>query len=344
MKVTIRDVATQAGVSAATVSRVLNKPDLVDAVTKQRVRDAMEELDFRPNALARGLSIEKTESLGLVIPGINDLFFTELYRGIEPISRENGMKLLLVDSQHSRARALEGFRFLKQHQVGGIIFSSKSVDEDYDPVLERIGIPVALALTEGIGKTALPAFRVDDVKAVFDVVSYLVSRGHRRIGFIAGETSDDMTGKLRHRGYVAGLAHYDIPYRAEFIESGDYRFDGGYTAMRKLLLRQSENRLTAICASSDEMAIGVMRCLYDNGLRVPEDISVVGFDDLSISRMVIPALTTVAQPFAEIGAQVVRCVLDMIHSNGAYQPSGTYYLPHKLVERETVRNLVPDQK
>lgn len=343
MKVTIRDVAKRAQVSPATVSRVLNKPELVDAATKDRVRAVMAELDFQPNALARGLSVQRSETLGLVIPGINDLFFTELYRGIEKVSRENGMKLLLVDSQHSRTRAIEGFGFLKQHRVGGIIFTSKVVDEDFDPLLERIGIPVALALTEGKGKTPLPAFKVDDVRAVFDVVSYLVARGHQRIGYISGQVQDDMTGQLRHHGYVSGLAHYGLPYRPEFVEPGDYRFDGGYTAMRKLLERQGTNHLTAVCTASDEMAIGAMRCLYDNGLRVPEDISVVGFDDLSIARMVMPGLTTVAQPFAEIGEQVVRCLLEMIRSKHTYQPSGTYYLPHRLVERETVRNLNPDR-
>lgn len=343
MKVTIRDVAKRAQVSAATVSRVLNKPELVDTATKERVRQAMTELDFQPNALARGLSVQRTDTLGLVIPGINDLFFTELYRGIEKASRENGMKLLLVDSQHSRTRAIEGFGFLKQHRVGGIIFTSKVVDKDFDPLLDRIGVPVALALTEGKGQTALPAFKVDDVKAVFDVISYLVVRGHQRIGYITGQVEDDLTGTLRHEGYVAGLMHYGIPYRPEFVEPGDYRFDGGYTAMRKLLERQGSNGLTAICTASDEMAIGAMRCLYDNGLRVPEDISIVGFDDLSISRMVAPGLTTVAQPFAEIGEQVVRCLLDMIHSKHSYHPSGTYYLPHRLVERETVRNLNPDR-
>lgn len=336
---TIRDVAKRAGVSAATVSRVLNKPELVDSTTKERVRQAMTELDFQPNALARGLSVQRTETLGLVIPGINDLFFTELYRGIEKVSREHGMKLLLVDSQHSKARAIEGFGFLKQHQVGGIIFTSKLVDEDFDPLLERIGIPVALALTEGKGKTSLPAFKVDDVRAVFDVVSYLVARGHQRIGYISGDVNDDLTGKLRHEGYVAGLSHCGIPYRPEFVAAGDYRFDSGYAAMRQLLERQNANRLTAVCTASDEMAIGAMRCLHDYGLKVPDDVSLVGFDDLSIARMVTPGLTTVAQPFAEIGAEVVRCLLSMIDEKQTQQLSGTYFLPHRLVERETVRNL-----
>ncbi len=299
----------------------------------------MEELDFFPNAIARGLSVQKTNTLGLVIPGINDLFFTELYRGIERASRDNGMKVLLFDSQHSRHRALEGFTFLKQHQVDGIIFTSKLIDEDYDPVLQRIGIPVVLALAETVAKTPLPAFKVDDVRAMFDVVSYLVARGHRRIGMISGELENDATGALRLQGYRAGLAHDQIAFREEYVEGGNYRFDGGYAAMNKLLERQDVNQLTAVCAASDEMAIGAMRCLHDHGLKVPDDFSVVGFDDLSIARMVTPALTTIAQPFAAIGERVVQVLLQTIRADGSQPLSGTYYLPHQLVERESVTTI-----
>ncbi|WP_245926320.1 LacI family DNA-binding transcriptional regulator [Sulfoacidibacillus thermotolerans] len=332
-------MAELAGVSKATVSRVLNRPELVDPEKRTRIRRVMEELDFSPNAIARGLSVQKTNTLGLVIPGINDLFFTELYRGIERASRENGMKVLLFDSQHSRHRALEGFTFLKQHQVDGIIFTSKLIDEDYDPVLQRIGIPVVLALAETVAKTPLPAFKVDDVRAVFDVVSYLIARGHQRIGMISGELENDATGALRLQGYRSGLAHYQIPFREEYVEAGNYRFDGGYAAMQRLLERQNDNQLTAICAASDEMAIGAMRCLHDHGLKVPDDMSVVGFDDLSIARMVTPALTTIAQPFSAIGERVVQVLLQMIDADGTPPPCGTYYLPHQLVERESVTTL-----
>ena len=340
MKVTIRDVATHAGVSPATVSRVLNRPELVDETTKEKVRHSMKTLHFQPNAIARGLSSQATHTIGLVIPGINDLFFTELYGGIERASRENGMKVLLFDSQHSRSRSLEGFAFLKQHQVEGIIFSSKVVTDDYDALLQRLQVPVALTLTEARGGISLPAYKVDEVRAEFDVVSYLVSRGHRRIGMITGEETDDITGELRLQGYRNGVIHYDIGYHPEWVEVGNYRFDSGYTAMQKLLERQSVNQLTAVCAASDEMALGAMRCLYDMGLHVPDDMSIVGFDDLTMARMTIPALTTVAQPFAEIGAQAVHSLLGMIQHPKEPKPTGVYYLPHRMVERESVRSLL----
>ena len=154
---------------------------MVDPETKERVRQAMEELNFHPNAIARGLSSHRIDTIGVIVPGINDLFFDELYRGIERESRENNMKVLLFDTQHDRFRVQEGLVFLKQHQVGGIIFTSKLVDEDYDPVIARLGIPIVLALTEAAGKTPLPGFKVDDVKAEFDAVAYYVSGGHRRM-------------------------------------------------------------------------------------------------------------------------------------------------------------------
>lgn len=336
MKVTIRDVAQRAGVSPATVSRVLNKPELVEPETKERVRSAIADLDFQPNAIARGLSVQRTDTIGLVVPGITDMFFGELYQGIERASRENGMKVLLFDAQHTRHRALEGFTFLKQHRVAGIIFTSKVVSEDYDPVLDRIGIPVALALTEATCKTTLPAFKVDDVKAEFDAVSFLVSRGHRRIGMIYGDMADDLTGTLRLQGFKAGLEHYGIPVQSSWTEPGDYRFDSGYQAMRRLLQRQDDNHLTAICAASDEMAIGAIRCLHDHGLKVPDDLSVFGFDDLGLAHMTVPALTTIAQPFAEIGERAVHQLVQMIRDDTVHA-SGTYYLPHRIVERESVR-------
>ena len=300
------------------------------------MRNAIRVLDFQPNAIARGLSAQNSDTIGLVVPGITDLFFGELYRGIERVSRRAGMKVLLFDAQHSRHRALEGFTFLRQHQVGGIVFTSKLVSEDFDPVLERLGIPVVLALTQATSKTPLHAFKVDDVKAVFDAVSYLVSRGHRRIGMLSGQIEDDITGTLRLQGYRTGLLHYGIEFQASFVENGDYRFDSGYRAMQRLLRRQAENRLTAVFAASDEMAIGAIRCLHDNGLRVPEDLSVMGFDDLSVAHMVVPGLTTVAQPFAEIGERAVDQLLQMRSAEGVHA-GATEYLPHRIVERESVQ-------
>lgn len=338
MKITIRQVAEKAGVSPATVSRVLNRPELVELETRERVREVMEELDFRPNALARGLSTSQTGTIGLVVPGITDFFFNEIYAGIEQATREQGMRVLVYDSEHSRHRALEAFTFLKQHQVDGIIFTSKLVTEDYDAVLERLGIPVVLVLTQSTAKTPLPCFKVDDVKGVFDAVAYLVSRGHRRIGMLGATLDDEMTGRQRYEGYKSAMNYYNLPFDDRHVVFGEYRFNDGYTAMQRMLQNQQELQLTALVTASDEMAIGAVRCLYDNGFRVPDDISIVGYDDLSIARMVTPRLTTIRQPFKDIGARAVNEIINLIREPQVAD-NGIYFLPHQLVERESVRTI-----
>jgi LacI family transcriptional regulator len=342
MKITIRDVAKAAGVSPATVSRVLNSPEVVGEETKIKVQEAINDLGFTPNAIARGLSVQKTNTLGLLVPGIADFFFNELYVGIEEVARNHGMKVLLFDSQHSLSRAQEGFTFLKQHQVDGIIFTSRPITNDYDMILSRLELPVVLALTQSYGTYPLKAFRVDDVKAAFDAVSYLISRGHKHIGMISGPDSDIIAGKPRLTGYKAGLQQHSLPFNEEWIEYGDFRFEDGYRATARLLEKQNDNQLTAIFAASDEMALGAMRCLYDKGYQVPNDISVMGFDNLRITQMSTPALTTVAQPLKQIGEMAISHLLKCIEDQTTGIDDSIHYVSHHIVERESVRMILPE--
>ena len=337
IKSTIRDVAAKANVSITTVSRVLNKPEMVDPDTRLKVHQAIESLDFKPSAIARGLRSAQSNTIGLLVPGIQEFFFDELYEGIQREANEHDVKILLYEAKYSSNLAVEGFTFLRQHEVDGIIFSSHHVNEDYDAVLERLDLPVVLTLTEATGRVKLPAFRTDEIRAMFDVVGYLVSRGHRRIGFIGAETG--LARQLRFQGYRQGLAHYGLEFDENAVVNGDFRFNSGYKAMETLLSRQSSNKLTAVCAISDEMAIGAMRYLYDHGLNVPNDMSVVGFDNIRISEMVMPGLTTVAQPFAEIGVRALRTVLQMTEDPAEPGPVGVHYLSHHLVERGSVAHI-----
>ncbi|KQL53019.1 LacI family transcriptional regulator [Heyndrickxia shackletonii] len=342
MKITIRDVANAANVSPATVSRVINTPELVGEETKVKVQETIDKLGFSPNAIARGLSVQKTNTIGLIVPGISDFFFNELYVGIEEVARKNNMKVLLFDSQHSEYRVQEGLTFLKQHQVDGIIFTSRPITSDYDAILSRLDVPVVLALTQSYGTYPLKSFRVDDYKAAYDAVSYLISRGHQRIGMISGPTTDIIAGKTRLTGYKAALQQSSIPISDEAIEYGEFRFEDGYRAMARLLEKQSTNKLTAVFAASDEMAIGAMRCLHDKGIRVPDDISVMGFDDLRICQMSTPTLTTVAQPLKQIGEFAVSHLLKCMEDESTSIDNSIHYVSHHIVERESVRIIVPD--
>ncbi|MCL6598030.1 MAG: LacI family transcriptional regulator [Alicyclobacillus macrosporangiidus] len=341
MRVTIRDVAKHAGVSPATVSRVLNRPELVDQATREKVRRAMDDLDFQPSAAARGLSVRRTDTIGLIVPGITNLFFNELYAGIEQAASRHGRKVLMFNTENSAHRVLDAFSFMRQHEVDGILYTSETLDENADPLLQRIGIPVVLALTESLARTPLSAYKVDERRAVFDAVAYLVTRGHRRIGFLGGQMPHDITGQQRYEGFLQAVRHFGLESGEAYVEFGDYRMDSGYTAMQRLLERQSELRLTAIAAASDEMALGAIRCLNDRGFRVPDDMSVMGFDNLQIASMLTPRLTTVAQPFREIGARAVERLVELTENpNLSSAEHGVHYLPHHIVERESVRPIL----
>ncbi|KYP81503.1 LacI family DNA-binding transcriptional regulator [Ferroacidibacillus organovorans] len=329
-------VAEHAGVSIPTVSRVLNSPDRVREETKQKVLDVVRTLGFYPNENARRLRTHEVQAIGVIVPHIRDFFFSEIYKGMSEAAEAAGVQIFLHDALQRQERLYEGFPLLKSKGCSGVILVSAYVSRDFETWMSRAGIPVVLALTES-ETGAIPAFKVDDVQASFDAVAHLITRGHRRIGIISGPDEDPTAGRNRLQGYQSALRHYNIPLDPALIAYGAFRFEHGYEGMSQLLLRQGDEPLTAVYAVSDEMAVGAARCLYDRGIRVPEDVSVVGFDNIRLASLVTPTLTTVAQPFEEIGSEAVVTLLDMIHQNITEQQKGTRYLPHRIVTRESTR-------
>ncbi len=340
MKVTIRTVAEHAGVSVPTVSRVLNSPELVNPLTRVKVLEAVASLDYYPNGHARGLRLQHATAVGVLVPKLDDFFFSRLYRGIYDAALKQGLTVLLYDAQSDPQRIIGGFSTLKRQQSSGIIFCSVSFPAHYSTLTARLGIPVVLALTES-EQHDMPAFKVDDVRAAFDAVAYLITRGHRSIGVIAGPLDDPVAGAARFQGYQLALAHYRLPFSDEHAAHGEFRYEHGYAAMKELLTYRVNTHITAVFAASDEMAIGAMRCIHDHGLRVPDDISVIGFDDIVIANMITPKLTTIAQPLEEIGKMAVQSLVSIL-SEGPPSDLRTHYIPHSLVPRESVRSLSYD--
>ncbi|MHB1684313.1 MAG: LacI family DNA-binding transcriptional regulator [Bacilli bacterium] len=340
MKITIRTVAEHAGVSIPTVSRVLNSPELVNPKTRTRVLEAVKLLDYYPNGHARGLRLNRPTNIGVLVPKLDDLFFSRLYRGIYDAALELGMAVILHDAQADQNRISDGFTILKRQHSDGIIFCSEPQPQNYATVIARIGIPVVLTLTES-GQSDLPAFKVDDERASFDAVAHLAERGHRSIGMIAGPLADPVAGAARFRGYQLALRHYDLPVSDERVAYGNFRYEHGYSAMAELLAHRAATDITAVFAASDEMAIGAMRCIHDNGLRVPDDISIIGFDDIVVANMVTPKLTTIAQPFEVIGKLAVESLVAAIAA-GSGSAIDTHYIAHSLVARESVRSIPYD--
>ncbi|MDQ0194889.1 LacI family DNA-binding transcriptional regulator [Paenibacillus wynnii] len=345
---TIQDIAKHAGISIATVSRALNKPEMVNVETRERVMHAAKKLNYFANENTKLSNVKnKKLSLGIIIPYITAFYFGELYSGISKVAEEHNIDLLLYElkSQHMSNEGIsKALSFVKQRMVDGIILASCHVPGDYEDLIEQVQIPIALVLSSHEnGK--LPAFKVDDIRSSFDAVAYLVSRGHRHIGMISAlPTEPERSEQLRFRGYKQAIDFYNLPYSDSFVAFGDMRFDDGYVAMKQLLANNEKIELTAVFAASDEMAIGAMRCIHDAGLRVPEDISVIGYDNLSVGTMTTPTLTTIEQPFGQIGSESVRHLMKVLTDSGQVTGKGNFYLPHKIIERESVSEITLSAK
>ncbi|MBO8163431.1 MAG: LacI family DNA-binding transcriptional regulator [Brevibacillus sp.] len=335
---TIKDVAKRANVSIATVSRVINNKPWASEEAKQRVWRAIKELGYEPNALARGLVSGRSNTIGVLIPDVSNLFFAEVFRGMEDAVHERNSNVFICNTDSNRTRMLKYIKLLKEKQIEGVIFTSEEVTEEYLAALKQLHVPVVLVATASAA-CSLPTVKVDDYQAVYDAVIYLVERGHREIGMISGPLGDAIAGRPRFDGFRAALADCGLRCTEENVAFGDYRFHSGRSALRELW--QRNRQLTAVIASSDEMALGAMVEASKMGISVPEQLSVMGFDNVRLAEMSNPALTTVAQPLYEMGYRGAELLFELIHQKESEGKSGwsgpLIRMPHRIVERESVQ-------
>jgi DNA-binding LacI/PurR family transcriptional regulator len=302
-QVTIDEVARRARVSISTVSRVLNGLDRVHPETRERVLAAIKELSYQPSAYARGLAKQRSQTLGFVIPNISDPFFLEVVRGVEDVTTPAGYGLLVV----SQPAATADHRYLKlftERRVDGLVLVAIDVRRaDVEHMLRR-HIPVAL-IQQDIGDD-LATFRVDNYGAACALTEHLLEHGRRRIAYIAGsDHTPDNAERLRGLRDTLAAAGLHLP--PERLAKGDYLRGSGYYAMQALL--QRAERPDGVFAANDQMASDALIAIRERGLRVPEDIALVGFDDVPLASYVIPALTTAHQPIYELGRQAALAVL-----------------------------------
>jgi DNA-binding LacI/PurR family transcriptional regulator len=331
---TIRDVAAHAGVSHQTVSRVINGHASVSPATAERVRVAIGELEYVPSPIARGLSSNRTHSIGMVTSDISDGFFARAVAGAEAEARRRGYYLIIgsVEASDVDDDGQGYLRLMLERRVEGLILARPSVpvsDEQLGPA-RRAGIPVvAMCLPE------LPSFTtvdVDNRRGGFDAASYLIEQGHRRVATIVGPV-DYPSALARLEGYRDALREAEIPEDPALRETAqDWGLESGQAATARLLARRVP--FTALFAHSDLIALGAIRQLQLAGLRVPEDVSVIGFDDLPVAAFVDPPLTTIHQPMAEVGALAVSVMLDQL--SGAEPDRNSHLLPTSLVVRKSV--------
>lgn len=322
---TIRDVAARAGVSVATVSRVFNSASVVRGDTAQRVLEAAEALHYVPHVGARSLSTRRTSTIGVLLPDLHGEFFSEVIRGIDSAARRSGFHLL-VSGSHSDWTEMSAVLGATRGRVDGIIVMSPDRDtETLQGHLPR-GVPaVVLNCPYGTG----PSISVDNQGGSRAMVGHLSSLGHRRIAFIRGpERNADAWERLQ--GYRLEMNRISVR-DTSFELAGDFTEDGGYAAARRAL--EIDPRPTAIFAANDAMAVGVLGAAREMGLEVPDDLAVVGFDDIPIARFVAPPLTTVGVEIAQFGRRAFELLQDVISGDGTDGRRET--IPTRLVIRES---------
>ncbi|THK39550.1 LacI family transcriptional regulator [Ensifer sp. MPMI2T] len=305
----IKDIAERAGVSVATVSRALSDSPLVTAETRQRILDLARELNYRPNVSARSLRTRKSMSVLLVVRDVGNPFYLDILKGVEATAREAGYSVLMGNTESDPAREIEYFNMLRDGHADGMILMTGKLPPaggNWTGTLNRLAVVVALEIIEGAG---LPHVQVDNFGAAREAVEHLISIGHRRIAHISGPLPELMS-LHRREGYREAMRNAGLDVPEAYEVRGDFLLESGQECCRKLFTLPEPP--TALFVANDEMAYGAAYELRRMGRDVPGDVSVVGFDDLYLSKAFYPPLTTVSQPRAEIGHAAMELLLKIL--------------------------------
>ncbi|CAI7727023.1 catabolite control protein A [Bacillus altitudinis] len=330
--VTIYDVAREANVSMATVSRVVNGNPNVKPTTRKKVLEAIDRLGYRPNAVARGLASKKTTTVGVIIPDISSIFYSELARGIEDIATMYKYNIILSNSDQNTDKELHLLNTMLGKQVDGIVFMGGNITDVHVEEFKRSPVPIVLAASvEEQAQT--PSVNINYEQAIYDSVQLLVEKGHKRIAFVSGPMSEPINSMRKLAGYKRALEEAGIAFDEALVAEGDYSYDSGIEALANLL--DQSDKPTAVIAATDEMALGVIHGAQDRGVLIPEDLEVIGFDNTRLSLMVRPQLTTVVQPTYDIGAVAMRLLTKLM--NKEQVEDQIVELPHRIEERQSTK-------
>ncbi|MBS3681995.1 catabolite control protein A [Ornithinibacillus massiliensis] len=331
MTVTIYDVAREANVSMATVSRVVNGNPNVKPTTRKKVLATIERLGYRPNAVARGLASKKTTTVGAIIPDISSIFFAELARGIEDIATMYKYNIILSNSDQNKDKELQLINTMLEKQVDGIIFMGGNITQEHIHQFSTASVPVVLAATYD-GTEATPSVNIDYEVAAYEAAKNLIDKGNKRLAFINGN-EEETINQLKYQGYLRALKEALIEPVADYVVNGDYTYESGIKAVEQFM--SLSQKPTAVFAASDAIALGAIHGAQDLGYRVPEDLEVFGFDNTKLANMVRPTLSTVVQPMYDIGAVAMRLLTKYMNKEEVEEKK--VVLPHRLVERNSTK-------
>ena len=329
---TIKDVAKRAGVSTTTVSHVINKTRFVAEETRNAVWQAIQELHYSPSAVARSLKVNHTKTLGLLATSSEAPYFAEIIEAVEHHCFERGYTLILGNAHNDLQKQRAYLSMMAQKRVDGLLVMCSEYPDDLLKMLEENRNIPMVVMDWGESRGDFTDTVLDNAfQGGYLAGRYLIERGHRDIGAIPGQLERN-TGGGRHAGFLQALEEAGIAARPEWIVQGDFEPESGYQAMQQIL--QQKQRPTAIFCGGDIMAMGAICAADEMGLRVPQDISVIGYDNVRNARYFTPALTTVHQPKAQLGEKALEMLLDRITSKR--EVSQTIEVHPTLIERRSV--------
>lgn len=310
--VTIRDIAKEAKVSIATVSRVINNSDNVKEETKEIVMKVMKKLNYIPSDIARNLSKSETNMIGVVVPDINNPFFGKIIKGISAVANKEDLYMFLCDTMESEEKEMKFLKMLGGQRIKGLIITPTMDNEKFNPeylsVLENLNIPIVL-VDRDIKYSNFDGVFLDNIDAAYQAVDCLIKEGHEKIAIIAGLTTSK-PGRDRLRGYKKAMVMNALEVDDQYIFYGDFKLESGYELTKKIL--EMQDPPTAIFVSNNMMNLGCIKALIEKNMKMPDDISLIGFDELEICNIMNINVSVVSSPMAEMGVCAMNMLLDRL--------------------------------
>lgn len=328
--ITIYDVAREANVSMATVSRVVNGNPNVKPATRKKVLEVIDRLDYRPNAVARGLASKKTTTVGVIIPDVSNMFFASLARGIDDIATMYKYNIILANSDGETQKEVNVLNNLLAKQVDGVIFMGHRITDEIRGEFSRSKTPIVLAGSvdpdEQVGSV-----NIDYRNATKDAVSTLAQNGNKKIAFVSGALIDPINGQIRMDGYKAALEENGLTYNEGLVFESTYRFKDGLALSERL----RNSGATAVYVTDDELAIGILDGMLDAGVKVPEDFEIITSNNSLLTDVARPRLSSITQPLYDIGAVSMRLLTKMMNKEEVEEK--TIVLPYGIDKRGSTK-------
>ncbi|HUI29418.1 MAG TPA: LacI family DNA-binding transcriptional regulator [Candidatus Acidoferrales bacterium] len=331
--VTVEAIALRLGISAMTVSRALNGRPNVSKETKERVLAAAKKYGYVPNHIARSLATKKTDTIGVVVPEITHSFFPEVIRGIEDAAYAAGYHLILAHSAEDYNRELDAMNTLKSKRVDGMLISIAQTVTDHSAYGETIGRGIPIVFFDRVARDiGASSVSIDDENCCTMITEHLIDHGYKSIAHLSGPTTVSI-GKERLAGFRKALKHHDLRFRPELVVQSGFHENGGYAAMEKILQLPPAERPDAVVAVNDPAAFGAMKAMMEHGLRIPEDIAIVGMSDDVRAELASTPLTTMRQPAYEIGKTAAATLISEIE--GKSKPGKRITVDTELIVRKS---------